>query len=104
MDQARLLSFFLSSPHKQSVLVNFSDLFSFAFHHYLLHVLLSPVCSWGFAVYASASGRGAVAGGLLRRCGWPSAEGEEGVVDGLEERRRDGEGLVLVGRRRRPWV
>ena len=38
-----------------------------------------------------------------RRC-WPSVEGEEGVVDGLEERCRDGEGLVLVGRRKRPWV
>ena len=49
-------------------------------------------CEWG-------GGVGVVACGRWRCCG-----DEEGVVDGLEERRRDGEGLVLVGRRRRPWI
>ena len=80
VDQAWLLSFFLSSlvvkttvtcnqkkTHKQSVLVNFLDSFSSTFHHYLLHVLLSQVCSWGFAVFASASGSWAAAGGDLDR-------------------------------------
>ena len=80
VDQARLLSFFLSSPtvkttvtcnqkktHKQSVLVKFLDLFSSAFHPYLLHFLLSQVCSWGFAIFSSASGSWAVAGGDLDR-------------------------------------
>jgi len=69
VDLVRLLSFFLSSPtvkitvtcnqkktHRQSVLVNFLDLFSSTFHPYLLHFLLSQVCSWGFAIFSSVSG------------------------------------------------
>jgi hypothetical protein len=76
----RLLPLFFSSPvvkitvtcnqkktHKQSVLVIFLDLFSSAFHPCLLHFLLSQVCSWGFAVFSSASGTWAAAGGDLDR-------------------------------------
>lgn len=75
MDLAWLLSSFLSSPavkttvtcnqkktHKQSALVKF---FRSVFHRYLLHVLLPPICSWGFAIFASASSDWAAAGGDL---------------------------------------
>jgi hypothetical protein len=71
--------------HKQSVLVIFLDLFSSDFHPCLLHFLLSQVCSWGFAVFSSASGTWAPTGGDLdrfvmaagRRC-WLKKAGSSG--------------------------
>jgi hypothetical protein len=75
-------------PKENAQAVGFSyflDLFSSAFHPCLLHFLLSQVCSWGFAVFSSASGTWAAAGGDLdrsaiaagRRC-WLKKAGSSG--------------------------
>jgi hypothetical protein len=73
--------------HRQSVLVNFLDLFSSAFHPYLLHFLLSQVCYWGFAVFSSVLGGRSGDGGsvaALLSDGVDGADGSVGVLlDGL---------------------